>query len=58
MASMKNKSLTVIRDSPIFLFPSDNVKTANYQQIRNKFAFLAGGENIIGDGRDGDLKDR
>ncbi len=58
LVSFRNKSLPILRDSPVFLFPSDVIKTANYQQIRNKYAFLTSQENLIGDGRDIDLKER
>lgn len=58
LVSFRNKSLPIVRDSTVFLFPCDIIKTANYQQIRNKYAFLASQENLIGDGRDVDLKDR
>ena len=58
LASLKSKGTQVVRDSPIFIFPSDIIKISNYQQIRNKYAFLTTAENVLGDGKDPDLKDR
>lgn len=34
------------------------MKVSNYQQIRNKYSFLTSGENMIGDLKDLDIKER
>ncbi len=58
MGSIKNKSSQTVRDSSIFLFQGEILKVINYQQIRNKYSFLASSENMIGDWKDSDIKDR
>lgn len=48
LSSLKSKSGIKMRDSPIFMFPEDTVKTTKFQQIRSKYSFLLMQENIVG----------
>ena len=58
LSSIKNRSTPLVRDSSIFLFPNEVLKVLNYQQVRNKYSYLASNENMIGDMKDLDIKDR
>ena len=58
LASIKGKNTTVVRDGQGYLFREDTVKTLKYPQIRAKYSFLLALDNVIGQGRDIDLKDR
>lgn len=58
LASIKTKNNNLVRDGQGYLFREDTIKTLRYPQIRAKYSFLLVPDNIIGQGRDLDLKDR
>jgi hypothetical protein len=46
------------REEKIFLFKENLIPVSTYQQLRNKYAFLMQSENLLGDLKDTDIKDR
>ena len=58
LSSIKIKNSLQSRDSSIFLFPTETLKTSKYTQLKQKYSFLANPANIIGSDIDSDLRDR
>lgn len=58
LSSIKIKNSLVVRDSEIFVFQNEIVKVPKYTQLRQKYSFLNGLENIIGGDMDNDLRER
>lgn len=56
--SIKTRTATTVRDSPVFLFPTDVLKVSKYAQVKIKYSFLASVDNIMGSELDQDTRER